>query len=134
MKILIPVNLLVQKSTSKSIIRGMLGAEIDFIILEYDSISNIAIASRIDAMELRASIEIPKLKQNDTIKVRTIAVGVKNICSVRLIYIKKISIISFKISKTECDVSLLNERRRCICYWNKFIYYLYTYYLLNLQW
>jgi hypothetical protein len=115
-KILILVNLLVQKSTSKSIIRGMLGAEIDFIILEYDSISNIAIASRIDAMELRASIEIPKLKQNDTIKVRTIAVGVKNICSVRLIYIKKISIISFKISKTECGVSLLNERRRCICY------------------
>lgn len=116
MKILIPVNLLVQKSTSKSIIRGMLGAEIDFIILEYDSISNIAIASRIDAMELRASIEIPKLKQNDTIKVRTIAVGVKNICSVRLIYIKKISIISFKISKTECGVSLLDERRRCKCY------------------
>ena len=78
-KILIPVNLLVQKSTSKSIIRGMLGAEIDFIVLEYDSISNIAIASRIDAMELRSNIEIPKLKQNDTIKVRIIAVGVKHI-------------------------------------------------------
>ena len=57
----------------------MLGAEIDFIVLEYDSISNIAIASRIEAMELRASIEIPKLKQNDTIKVRVIAVGVKHI-------------------------------------------------------
>ena len=42
----------------------MLGAEIDFIVLEYDSISNIAIASRIEAMELRSSIEIPKLKQN----------------------------------------------------------------------
>lgn len=78
-KILIPVNLLVQKSTSKSIIRGMLGAEIDFIVLEYDSISNIAIASRIDAMELRSNMEIPKLKQNDTIKVRIIAVGVKHI-------------------------------------------------------
>ena len=48
----------------------MLGAEIDFIVLEYDSISNIAIASRIEAMELRSSIEIPKLKVNDTIKVR----------------------------------------------------------------
>ena len=57
-KILIPVNLLVQKSTSKSIIRGMLGAEIDFIVLEYDSISNIAIASRIDAMELRSNSKI----------------------------------------------------------------------------
>ena len=57
----------------------MLGAEIDFIVLEYDSISNIAIASRIEAMELRASIEIPKLKQNDTIKVRIIAIGIKHI-------------------------------------------------------
>ena len=57
----------------------MLGAEIDFIVLEYDSISNIAIASRIEAMELRSSIEIPKLKQNDTIKVRIIAIGIKHI-------------------------------------------------------
>ena len=57
----------------------MLGAEIDFIVLEYDSISNIAIASRIEAMELRSSIEIPKLKVNDTIKIRIIAVGVKHI-------------------------------------------------------
>lgn len=57
----------------------MLGAEVDFIVLEYDSISNIAIASRIEAMELRSSIEIPKLKQNDTIKVRIIAVGIKHI-------------------------------------------------------
>jgi small subunit ribosomal protein S1 len=71
--------LLVKKSTGKSIIRGMLGAEIDFIVLEYDSISNIAIASRIEAMELRSSIEIPKLKINDTVKVRIIAVGIKHI-------------------------------------------------------
>lgn len=57
----------------------MLGAEVDFIVLEYDSISNIAIASRIEAMELRSSIEIPKLKVNVTIKIRIIAVGVKHI-------------------------------------------------------
>ena len=30
-------------------------------------------------MELRAKIELPKLKQNDTVKVRIIAVGVKHI-------------------------------------------------------
>ena len=51
-------------------IRGMLGAEIDFIVIEYDSTSNIAIASRKDAMELRATLEIPKLKVNDVVKVR----------------------------------------------------------------
>lgn len=78
-KVLIPITHLSSKRENKSIIRGMLGAEIDFIILEYDKISNIAIGSRLDAMELRAKIEIPKLKQNDTIKVRIIAIGIKHI-------------------------------------------------------
>ena len=57
----------------------MLGVEIDFIILELDDVANIVIGSRIGAMELRAKIEIPKLKQNDIIRVRIIAIGVKHI-------------------------------------------------------
>ena len=55
----------------------MLGAEIDFIITEIDTIANIAIASRTEAMELRSQIELPKLKINDTVRVRIIAVGYK---------------------------------------------------------
>ncbi len=78
-KVLIPINLLVKNKDSKSLIRGMLGAEIDFIILEIDIIANIAIGSRLEAMELRSSIEIPKLKINDSIKVRIIAIGIKHI-------------------------------------------------------
>ena len=78
-KILIPIMHLVENKESKSIIRGMIGAEIDFIILEYDEISNIAIASRIDAMKLRSQIELPKLKVNDAIKVRIVATSIKNI-------------------------------------------------------
>ena len=74
-----PITHLTEKTENKTIIRGMLGAEIDFIILEYDNISNIAIASRIDAMQLRSEIEIPKLKENDKIKVRIVAVGIKHI-------------------------------------------------------
>ena len=78
-KILIPCTHLGIEKVNKSVIRGMLGAEIDFIIIEYDSTSNIAIASRKDAMELRAKIELPKLKVNDTIMVRILAVGTKHI-------------------------------------------------------
>lgn len=78
-KILIPITHLVRNKNSKSIIRGMLGAEIDFIILEYDSIANIALGSRIDAMDLRAKIEIPRLKKNDIIKVRIVGIGIKHI-------------------------------------------------------
>lgn len=78
-KILIPVTHLGTSKQTKSMLRGMLGAEIDFIIIELDETSNIAIASRKDAMQLRSKIEIPKLKVNDNIRVRIIAVGVKHI-------------------------------------------------------
>lgn len=78
-KILIPVTHLGTAKSNKSIIRGMLGAEIDFIVIEIDTLSNIAIASRIDAMLLRQKLELPKLKINDTVRVRIIAVGVKSI-------------------------------------------------------
>ena len=78
-KILIPVTHLGTTKENKSVIRGMLGAEIDFIIIEIDTLSNIAIASRIDAMLLRQELELPKLKVNDTVRVRIIAVGVKSI-------------------------------------------------------
>lgn len=78
-KIFIPSTHLGINKVNKSIIRGMLGAEIDFIVMEIDTISNIAIASRIDAMQLRAELELPKLNINDTVRVRIIAVGVKHI-------------------------------------------------------
>lgn len=78
-KILIPSTHLGIEKANKSIIRGMLGAEIDFIVMEIDTTSNIAIASREDAMQLRSELELPKLKANDTAKVRILAVGVKHI-------------------------------------------------------
>ena len=78
-KILIPSTHLGIEKANKSIIRGMLGAEIDFIVMEIDTTSNIAIASREDVMQLRSELELPKLKANDTAKVRILAVGVKHI-------------------------------------------------------
>lgn len=78
-KVLIPSTHLGTTKVNKSIIRGMLGAEIDFIIIDIDTTANIAIASRKDAMELRAELELPKLNVNDTVRVRIIAVGVKHI-------------------------------------------------------
>ena len=78
-KVLIPITHLVPGKQNNSVIRGMIGAEIDFIILEYDNVANIAIGSRIDAMKLRSEIELPKLKPNDIIRVRIVGVGVKHI-------------------------------------------------------
>ncbi len=78
-KILVPSTHLGIEKANKSMIRGMLGAEIDFIIIEIDTTSNIAIASRKDAMQLRAAIELPKLKINDTVRVRILATSIKYI-------------------------------------------------------
>lgn len=78
-KVLIPSTHLGINIINKSMIRGMLGAEIDFIVIEIDVNSNIAIASRKAAMELRAELELNKLQVNDVVKVRILAVGVKHI-------------------------------------------------------
>ena len=78
-KVLIPSTHLGIDKINKSIIMGMLGAEIDFIVMEIDTISNIAIASRKDAMQLRAKLELPKLKKNDVVRVRILSVGIKHI-------------------------------------------------------
>lgn len=78
-KVLIPSTHLGITKINKSMIRGMLGAEIDFIVIEIDTDSNLAIASRTHAMQLRAKLELPKLKENDIVKVRILAVGVKHI-------------------------------------------------------
>ena len=78
-KVLIPSTHLGISKINKSMIRGMFGAVIDFIVIEIDTVSNIAIASRKDAMELRSQLELPKLKVNDSVQVRIIAVGVKHI-------------------------------------------------------
>ena len=78
-KILIPSTHLGTSKTNKSIIRGMLGAEIDFIVIEIDTTTNIAIASRKEAMELRSKLELPKLNKNDITRVRILAVGVKHL-------------------------------------------------------
>lgn len=78
-KILIPSEHMGTKKINKAIIRGMIGAEIDFIIIEIDKVSMVAIASRKEAMKLRAEIELPRLKVNDNVKVRIVAVGTKYI-------------------------------------------------------
>lgn len=78
-KILIPSTHLGTSKINRSMIRGMLGAEKDFIVIEIDTVSNVAIASRIDAMQLRAKLELPKLKKNDSVRARILAVGEKHI-------------------------------------------------------
>ena len=75
-KVLIPSTHLGISKINKSMVRGMFGAIIDFIVIEMKKVN---IKNYMDAMELRAKLELPKLKVNDTVKVRILAVGVKHI-------------------------------------------------------
>ena len=78
-KVLIPITHLGTSKQTKQVARGMIGSEIDFVVIEIDNTSNIAIASRKDAMLIRSEIELKTLNVNDNIKVRIISVGVKHI-------------------------------------------------------
>ena len=78
-KVLIPITHLGIKTENKSVLRGMLGALVDFIVMEVDTVSEIVVASRIEAMQLRSKIELPKLKINDVVLVRIVATARKHI-------------------------------------------------------
>ena len=78
-KVLIPSEHMGTTNINKSVLRGMIQAEVDFIVVEIDETANIAIASRKLAMELRSELELPKLNANDNVRVRILSVGTKHI-------------------------------------------------------
>lgn len=78
-KVLIPSEHMGTTNINKSVLRGMIQAEVDFIVIEIDETTNVAIASRKAAMELRAEIELSKLSVNDNVRVRILSVGTKHI-------------------------------------------------------
>ena len=77
-KVLIPIEEMGIKQDRKYL-RNMLGARIDFIIIEIDEKSNMAIASRIKAMEIKQKIEFTKYGKDDIVEASVISIGVKHI-------------------------------------------------------
>ncbi|KHD38161.1 30S ribosomal protein S1 [Clostridium acetobutylicum] len=80
-KILIPIREMNVSREDKRVIRSMIGAEIDFIVMEFDEENRTAIASRKQAMELRKNLELKKHKVGEKIFVRVTSVG-RNNCRV----------------------------------------------------
>ncbi|MCR3761452.1 S1 RNA-binding domain-containing protein [Clostridium felsineum] len=80
-KIFIPINEMNISREDKRVIRSMIGAEIDFIVMNFQEENKIAIASRKEAMELRKNLELKKHKVGDKISVRVTSVG-RNNCRV----------------------------------------------------
>ena len=77
-KVLIPIQEMGIEQNRKYL-RNMLGASIDFIIIEIDETSNIAIASRKKAMEIKQKIEFEKYFKDDIVKATVISIGIKHI-------------------------------------------------------
>lgn len=59
----------------RSVLRGLVGSEIDFIVKSIDQEKGIATASRKEAMELRKALEYSKHKQGDRVLARILGVG-----------------------------------------------------------
>ena len=77
-KVLIPIQEMGIEQNRKYL-RNMLGASIDFIIIEIDEISNIAVASRKKAMKIKQEINFQKYYKGDIICANIISIGIKHI-------------------------------------------------------
>ncbi|SNX54501.1 hypothetical protein [Thermoanaerobacterium sp. RBIITD] len=74
-KELIPFEEMGLPRESISIVRSMIGAEIDYVVCGIDTDKEIAIALRKFAMALRRKLELPKHNVGDIVQVRIDAVG-----------------------------------------------------------
>ncbi len=79
-KVLIPATEIIKDGKNdKKLLRNMMGAEIKFIIIEADKISNKAIGSRIKAMERIRDINLKKIEVGDKIYSKVIGIWKKYI-------------------------------------------------------
>ena len=79
-KVLIPVTEIIKDGKNdKKLLRNMMGAEIKFIIIEADKISNKAVGSRIKAMERIRDINLKKIEVGDKIYSKVVGVWKKYI-------------------------------------------------------
>lgn len=77
-KILIPIHEM-NIEQERKYLRNMLGAKIDFVVMEIDELRETAVASRKKAMEIKQKIEFEKHYQGDKVKATVISVGIKHI-------------------------------------------------------
>lgn len=64
-----------EQSEIYNIMKTMIGASVDFIVVELDAEKNIAVGSRKKAMALRSKLELPKHNEGDKIPVRIVGIG-----------------------------------------------------------
>ena len=78
-KVLIPSKELGIEKEDKKTIRNLIGAELKFIIIESDKLTNTAVASRIKAMNRIKDMQLKKYEQGDIIYAKIISVWNKYI-------------------------------------------------------
>ena len=79
-KIIIPATEMLQEGKNdKKLLRNMMGAEINFIVVEIDKVGEKAVASRIKAMERIKEINFKKIVEGDKIYCKVIGIWKKYI-------------------------------------------------------
>lgn len=77
-KVIIPIHEM-NIIEERKYLRNMLGAKIDFIVLEIDELRECAVASRKKAMDIKRQIEFNKYYDGDIVSATVISVGIKHI-------------------------------------------------------
>ena len=77
-KVIIPIHEM-NIIQERKCLRNMLGAKIDFIVLEIDELRECAVASRKKAIEIKQQIELNKHYEGDIVDATVISVGIKHI-------------------------------------------------------
>ncbi|OPJ59780.1 hypothetical protein [Clostridium oryzae] len=101
-KVFIPVDEMNVSAKERFVIRSMIGAEIDFVVIGIDSENKIVVASRKTAMELRREVQLTKHKVGDRVLARITGVGKNNV-------IAEVYGIESRVEKEEVDYGYIYD-------------------------
>lgn len=101
-KVLIPFEEMGLPREDVTIVRSMIGAEIDFVVRGIDTDREIAVGSRKFAMALRRKLELPKHNVGDIIQIRIDAVGKNSV-------IAEVYGVEVRIPKEEIDYGYIDN-------------------------
>ena len=107
-KVLIPAEEMLKGEHSKKILRNMIGAEIKFVIVESDNVTQKAVGSRLKAMERIREINLNKLEAGDKLYGKVVGTWKK--------YIRLECVgIEFVISAKDLQYGYVEEIGRASC-------------------
>ncbi|MBD5639888.1 30S ribosomal protein S1 [Clostridium botulinum] len=103
-KIILP-SFVMNVREDRSVLRSLVGSEIDFIVVGIQEDEKIAVASRLAAMEIKRKADLIKHEAGETISCRVVAIGASDI-------VVEFMGLETKINKKEVDYGYIKDLRK----------------------